>query len=61
MALSPAAVNNALQYCAVPPCAADNTLFLGVAIMVTYGVSSCLVGQTARLPLVAEAADAQVR
>eukprot|EP00878_Enallax_costatus_P008192 GHUV01008565.1.p1 GENE.GHUV01008565.1~~GHUV01008565.1.p1 ORF type:complete len:126 (+),score=26.23 GHUV01008565.1:377-754(+) len=38
-----------------------NTLFLFVAVSVAYGMGSCAVGQTPRLPLVAEAADTQVR
>ncbi|GAB4819498.1 hypothetical protein N2152v2_006544 [Parachlorella kessleri] len=38
-----------------------NTIFLYVLFCVAYGVGSCLVGQSARLPIVAEAADAQVR
>ncbi|GAX73053.1 hypothetical protein CEUSTIGMA_g506.t1 [Chlamydomonas eustigma] len=40
---------------------AYNTIFLFVAISVAYGMGSSLVGQTARIPLVAEAADSQVR
>ncbi|KXZ50442.1 hypothetical protein GPECTOR_16g616 [Gonium pectorale] len=40
---------------------AYNTLFLFTAICAAYGMGSSLVGQTARLPLVAEAADMQVR
>ena len=42
-------------------CSADNTIFLFLFACVAYGVGSCLAGQTARLPLVADAADAQVR
>jgi hypothetical protein len=38
-----------------------NTIWLFVFFCVAYGVGSCLTGQTARLPIVAEAADAQVR
>jgi hypothetical protein len=38
-----------------------NTIFLFLFACVAYGVGSCLVGQTPRLPLVADAADAQVR
>ncbi|EFN53875.1 hypothetical protein CHLNCDRAFT_136015 [Chlorella variabilis] len=38
-----------------------NSIFLFLFACVAYGVGSCLVGQTARLPLVADAADAQVR
>ncbi|GFR41757.1 hypothetical protein Agub_g2513 [Astrephomene gubernaculifera] len=40
---------------------AYNTLFLFTAVCSAYGMGSSLVGLTARLPLVAEAADAQVR
>jgi len=40
---------------------AYNTIFLFVAISVAYGMGSALVGQQARLPFVAEAADIQVR
>lgn len=40
---------------------AYNTLFLFIAICSAYGMGSCLVGQTARLPMVAEAADSQMR
>ncbi|KAL4440549.1 hypothetical protein ABPG75_003550 [Micractinium tetrahymenae] len=39
----------------------QNTIFLFLFASVAYGVGSCIVGQTARLPLVADAADAQVR
>ena len=39
----------------------SNTIFLFLLASVSYGVGSCLVGQTARLPIVADAADAQVR
>lgn len=38
-----------------------NTIFLFVAVCVAYGMGSCAVGQTPRLPLVAEAADTQIR
>mmetsp|Transcript_85440 Transcript_85440/g.174284 ORF Transcript_85440/g.174284 Transcript_85440/m.174284 type:complete len:115 (+) Transcript_85440:3-347(+) len=38
---------------------AENTIFLFVCISVAYGMGSSLVGMTARLPLVAEAADRQ--
>lgn len=38
-----------------------NTVFLFVAISVAYGMGSSLVGQTPRLPIVAEAADSQMR
>uniref|UniRef100_A0A7S0RS17 Protein TIC 20 n=1 Tax=Chlamydomonas leiostraca TaxID=1034604 RepID=A0A7S0RS17_9CHLO len=38
----------------------NNTIFLFVAISVAYGMGSSLVGQNARLPLVAEAAETQV-
>ncbi|GIL86018.1 hypothetical protein Vretimale_9059 [Volvox reticuliferus] len=40
---------------------AYNTLFLFTAVCSAYGMGSSLVGLTARLPLVAEAADYQVR
>ncbi|KIY99384.1 hypothetical protein MNEG_8578 [Monoraphidium neglectum] len=40
---------------------AANTLFLFVAISTAYGMGSCAVGQTPRLPLVADAADTQMR
>lgn len=39
----------------------NNTIFLFVAASAIYGVGSCAVGQLPRLPLVAEAADSQVR
>ncbi|KAI8467815.1 MAG: hypothetical protein J3K34DRAFT_523440 [Monoraphidium minutum] len=38
-----------------------NTIFLFVAVCTALGMGSCAVGQTARLPLVAEAADSQVQ
>lgn len=38
-----------------------NTVFLFVAVCVAYGMGSCLVGQSPKLPLVAEAAATQVR
>ncbi|KAK9905955.1 hypothetical protein WJX75_009477 [Coccomyxa subellipsoidea] len=38
-----------------------NTIFLYVFLAVIYAVGSCLIGQAARLPLVADAADQQVR
>ncbi|KAF8063676.1 TIC20-V [Scenedesmus sp. PABB004] len=37
----------------------SNTIFIFVAVCVAYGMGSCAVGQTPRLPLVAEAADTQ--
>ena len=40
---------------------ANNTIFLFVAACAAYGVGSCAVGQVPRLPLVAEAADSQMR
>ena len=40
---------------------AYNTIFLFVAVSVVIGMGSCIVGQTTRLPLVADAADSQVR
>lgn len=39
----------------------NNTIFLYVALCCAFGMGSALVGQTARLPLVASAADSQVR
>lgn len=41
--------------------AINNTIFLFIAVSVAYGMASCAVGQTPRLPLVARAADSQVR
>ena len=38
-----------------------NAIFLFLLVCVTYSVGSCLMGRTARLPLVGDAADAQVR
>eukprot|EP00879_Flechtneria_rotunda_P003855 GHRR01004095.1.p1 GENE.GHRR01004095.1~~GHRR01004095.1.p1 ORF type:complete len:226 (+),score=37.11 GHRR01004095.1:287-964(+) len=38
-----------------------NTIFLFVAVCVAYGMGSCAVGQTPRLPLVAEAANQQIK
>lgn len=38
-----------------------NTIFLFLFACVAYGMGSCATGQTARLPIVADAADAQVR
>jgi hypothetical protein len=38
-----------------------NTVFLFVAVCSAYGIASCAVGQSPRLPLVADAADSQVR
>jgi hypothetical protein len=40
---------------------AYNTIFFFVVACVAFGVGSCLAGLTARLPLVADAADAQIR
>ena len=40
---------------------ANNTVALFVIASVTYGIGACAVGQLPRLPLVAEAADSQVR
>ncbi|WIA22582.1 hypothetical protein OEZ86_009568 [Tetradesmus obliquus] len=37
-----------------------NTIFLFVAVSVAYGMGSCAVGQTPRLPLVADAASKQL-
>jgi hypothetical protein len=41
--------------------AASNTLFLFIAVCAAYGMGACAVGQTPRLPLVASAADSQIR
>jgi hypothetical protein len=38
-----------------------NAIFLFVLVAVVYGIVSSLIGQTARIPLVADAADAQTR
>lgn len=38
-----------------------NSIWLFVFACVAYGVGSCLIGQTPRLPFVADAADQQVR
>lgn len=38
-----------------------NTIFLFVTISVAYGLGSCMVGQSPRLPLVADAADQQIK
>lgn len=48
-----------------PPClqlyiSLYNTIWLFVFACVAYGVGSCLTGETARLPIVGDAADAQV-
>ncbi|KAK9823459.1 hypothetical protein WJX72_002907 [[Myrmecia] bisecta] len=40
---------------------AYNTIWLFVFTCVAYGIGSCLVGTTARLPLIADAADQQIR
>jgi len=40
---------------------AYNAIFLFVFACVVYGVGSCMAGRYGRLPLVAEAADAQIR
>jgi len=40
---------------------ANNTVALFVIASVTYGIGACAVGQLPRLPLVADAADSQVR
>ena len=40
---------------------AYNTIWLFLLVSVVLATGSCLVGQTARLPIVAEAADMQVR
>lgn len=38
-----------------------NAIFLFIFVCVAYGVGSALTGKAARLPFVAEAADAQIR
>ncbi|KAL4545383.1 hypothetical protein Ndes2526B_g00058 [Nannochloris sp. 'desiccata'] len=38
-----------------------NTIFIFIFACVAYGVGSCLAGTNARLPIVADAADAQIR
>lgn len=38
-----------------------NAIFLFIFAAVVYGIVSSMIGQTARIPLVADAADAQVR
>ncbi|KAK9819548.1 hypothetical protein WJX74_009907 [Apatococcus lobatus] len=38
-----------------------NTIFLFVFICVSYGIGSCLLGKTPRLPLISDAANQQVR
>jgi hypothetical protein len=40
---------------------AYNTIFIFMFASVAYAVASCMAGRNARLPVVAEAADAQVR
>lgn len=37
-----------------------NFIFLFIFACVLYGVASCILGKSARLPLVADAADAQI-
>jgi uncharacterized membrane protein len=37
-----------------------NSIFIFVFVCVAYGIGSCLAGTNARLPLVADAADAQI-
>jgi hypothetical protein len=39
----------------------ENTVFIWIAVSVAYGMGSCVVGQIPRLPLVAAAADNQVK
>ncbi|GBF92318.1 hypothetical protein Rsub_05520 [Raphidocelis subcapitata] len=39
----------------------SNTVFLFAAVCAAYGMGACAVGQMPRLPLVADAADSQVR
>lgn len=38
-----------------------NTIFIFIFACVAYGVGGSLAGRSARLPIVSEAADAQVR
>ena len=38
-----------------------NTIFIFIFACVAIGIASCLAGKNARLPFVAEAADAQIR
>ncbi|GMH35562.1 hypothetical protein BSKO_03430 [Bryopsis sp. KO-2023] len=38
-----------------------NTIWLYVFACIVYGIGSCLMGESPRLPLVADAADAQIR
>ena len=38
-----------------------NTIFFLLFICVALGIGSCMAGTTARLPIVSDAADAQVR
>lgn len=38
-----------------------NTIFIFIFACVLYGVGSCMAGRNGRLPLVADAADAQIR
>ena len=38
-----------------------NTIFIFIFACVVFGIGSCLAGKNARLPIVAEAADAQIR
>jgi uncharacterized membrane protein len=40
---------------------AQNTIWIFIAAAVAYGIGSSLLGQRARIPLVAEAADQQIR
>jgi hypothetical protein len=40
---------------------AQNTIWLFIAAAVTYGIVSCAFGRIARIPLVADAAEQQVR
>jgi uncharacterized membrane protein len=40
---------------------AYNTIFIFVFACVAYGVASCMAGRTAKLPIVGDAADAQIR
>jgi hypothetical protein len=40
---------------------AQNTIWIFVAAAVLYGIGASLTGQAARIPLVADAAEQQVR
>lgn len=40
---------------------AQNTIWIFIAAAVLYGIGASLIGQSARIPLVADAAEAQIR